>query len=161
MRDQLAAVDDHDLVRELGHLAKHVARDEDRPAPAGERAQEVSQPADPFGIKTVRRLVQHQQLGLTEQSGGHAQALSHAKRITADLALRRTRQLDLGQNLIGTRLRDPGRRSEDSEVATPAARRVVVGGLEHRADGSQRRSELAVAASGKGRMSARRQCEAE
>ena len=43
--DELAAVDDHDAVDGLRDLGEHVARDEDRPAFGGERAQEVAQPA--------------------------------------------------------------------------------------------------------------------
>ena len=138
-----------------------MAGDEDSPTAAGERTQEVPQPADPLGIEAVRRLVQHQQLGLAEQSGGDAQALSHAERIATDFASCRIRQLHFGENLVETRRRDPGRRCEDSQVVPPAACGVVVRRLEHCADGSKRRSELAVLPSVDGRPPARRQGEAE
>src|SRR5262245_2857855 len=71
--DQLAAVDDHDLVRELGDLREHVARDQHRPAACGERAQELAQPADPFRIEPVRRLVEHEQPRPTQERPGDAQ----------------------------------------------------------------------------------------
>ena len=57
-----AAMDDHDLVDGLRDLGEHVARDEDRPALARERAEEVAQPADALRIEAVRRLVEHEHL---------------------------------------------------------------------------------------------------
>jgi hypothetical protein len=91
VRDQLSAVDDHDLVAQLGDLCEHVARDEHGSAAVGEGAQEVPQPPNPLGIEPVRGLVEHEQLGLAEQSGGHAQALPHPERVAADPAPGRIR----------------------------------------------------------------------
>ena len=70
-------MDDQDLVDELLNLREHVAGDEHRLALGGERTQEVTQPADPFGVEAVRGLVQDQDLGVAEQRARDAQALAH------------------------------------------------------------------------------------
>ena len=61
-----AAVDDHDLVRDLLDLGEHVAGDEDRLPACRERAEKVAQPADPFRVEPVRGLVEHEQLRIAE-----------------------------------------------------------------------------------------------
>src|SRR5437763_4689919 len=112
--DELAAVDDHDLVGELGHLGQHVARDEDGPAALRERAEEVPQPANAFRIDPVGGLVEDEQLGLAEQRGGNAETLPNTERVASDPALDRPRQLDVGENAIDALPRDPGRCRKDS-----------------------------------------------
>jgi hypothetical protein len=118
-------VDDHDLVRELGDLREHVARDQHGSAARGERAEELAQPPDPLGIEPVCRLVEHQQPRPAQQRAGDAQPLAHAERVAADPAAGRSRELDLLEHLVHARRRDPGRRREHAQVVPPRA-----GGME-------------------------------
>ena len=89
--DQPAAVDDHDAVDRLRDLGEHVARDEDRAALGGERAQEVAQPPDPGRVEAVRRLVEHEHLRVAEQRRREAEALPHPERVALDAPLRAPR----------------------------------------------------------------------
>ena len=100
MRDQPPSVDDRNLVGEPRHLREHVAGDEHGAAGTGERAQEVTQPANPLRVETVRRLVEHEQARRAEERGGHAQTLAHGERVGADPAALGAGQLDVREHLL-------------------------------------------------------------
>jgi hypothetical protein len=96
------------LIDRLRDLRQHVARDQHRAPPGGERAQEVAQPAHALGIEAVGRLVQDQQLGVAQQRRRKAQPLAHAQRVALHAAPCGVGQLDQPQHLIGARVGQPG-----------------------------------------------------
>ena len=61
--DELAVVDDHNLVDGLSDLGEDMARDQDGPLPGCEGAEEVAQPAYASGVESVGRFVEDQQFG--------------------------------------------------------------------------------------------------
>ena len=85
--DQLATADDDEVVGHQRDLGEQVAADEDRAALAGEGDEDVADPAHAFGIEAVGRLVEDQRVRVTEQHAGESEALAHAERVAADLAL--------------------------------------------------------------------------
>ena len=124
-RDELAAVDDHDLVGDLLELGEDVARDQDRAAlgPPG-RPQEVAEPADACRVEPVGGLVEHEHLGVAEQRRGQAEPLPHPERVAAGAPPRGSLQLDELEHLL-----DPGRGipaavGEHAQVVTARAARV-------------------------------------
>ncbi len=131
-------MDDHHVVDGLCDLREHVARDEDRPALGRERAEEVAKPPDALRIEPIRRLVEHEHLGIAEQRGGEAEPLPHPERVALHAAPARLRQLDELEHLVDPRPRDAAGEGEDTEVVAPGSTRVRVEGLEERADLSHR-----------------------
>ena len=67
---------------------------------AAMRAQQVAQPADAGRVESVGRLVQHQDLRVTQQRGRKPEALAHAHRVLADAAVGGVGQLDEPQHLL-------------------------------------------------------------
>ena len=82
--DELAAPNDDDVVGSLLHLAHEVAREQDRPAFGGEPLQEAANPADTLGVEPVHRLIEDQDLRVSQERGGDAEALVHAQREPAN-----------------------------------------------------------------------------
>ena len=115
LRHEPPAVDDDDLVRRLCDLGENVTRDEHGSPLGGLRAQEVPDPADPFGVEPVRGLVEHEDVRVAEESGGEREALSHAERVRADPPAGELGQADQLQSLVGPR--------SGSEAARASTRR--------------------------------------
>jgi len=75
--DACTPADDHHLVDRLLDLGQQVAGHQHGATGAGEGLQERPQPGDALGIHAVGRLVEHQNLRITEQGGGQGQPLPH------------------------------------------------------------------------------------
>jgi hypothetical protein len=117
--DELPTVDDHDIVDRLRHLREDVARDENPPAFPGERAEEVTEPADSLRVEAVRRLVEHEHLRIAEKSAGEPQSLAHAERVALHAPASRRAHVDHREDLVDAPPRDaPGER-EHSQVVAP------------------------------------------
>src|SRR5215469_10072495 len=86
---ELSRVDDHHVVGGLGHLAEHVAGDNDGAALVGQGAQQPAQPGDAGGVEAVGRLVEQENLRVAEEGRGQAQALAHAEREPPHPSVRR------------------------------------------------------------------------
>ena len=97
VRDQPTAADHDQVVGGLLQLAHEVARDEDRPALGGERAQEASDPHDALGVEAVDRLVEHQHRRVAEQRGGDAEPLPPSRARTRRCAGRRRPRVRRGR----------------------------------------------------------------
>ena len=80
VRDQPPASDHDEVVGGEGHLAHQMARDEDRAALRGERAQKVSDPSDPLRIEPVDGLVEQHHPRVAKQRAGDPQPLAHSQR---------------------------------------------------------------------------------
>ena len=121
-----------------------MARDEDGLPRRCERTKEIAQPPDPLGIQPVRGLIENEQLRISEQRTGNAQALPHAERIAADRALGDIRNSDETQHLVDATSRNAGGGGENAQVISTAAFAVIVRRLEHGAHTTHRRVELAI-----------------
>jgi len=62
-----------------GHLAHQVAGDEHCPALCGQVPEQVADPGNALGVQTIDRLVENQRLGIAQESGSQAEALTHAE----------------------------------------------------------------------------------
>jgi hypothetical protein len=140
-------VDDHDLVDHLRHLRQVVAGDEHRLALGGEPPKEVAQPSHALGIEAVCRLVEDEQLGIAEQRGRQAQALTHAKRIALHTATRRRTHIDESEHLLHPAWRYMRDRRQHPQVIQPCPSGMQIGRVEHRADASGRPLQFGVRAS--------------
>ena len=156
-----AAVDDQHAVDRLRDLGEHVARDEDRAPARRERAQEVAQPAHPLGVEPVRRLVEHEQLGIAQQRRGQPEPLPHSERVALHAPVLRRVELDQPQHLVDPRVGNPGRAGERAQVVAAGTAGVEVGRLEHRADAQRRPLQPRVRLAEHERAPARRLREAE
>jgi hypothetical protein len=79
-RDRPAGLDDGDVVRHPLHLVEDVRRDEDRASLLLDEVADHRAELEHAGrVEAVRRLVEHQQLGVVEQGTRHAEALAHAQ----------------------------------------------------------------------------------
>ena len=112
LRHQAAVVDDHDRVDRLRHLGEDVTRHEHRLAVGGERAQEVAQPAHALRVEAVRRLVEHEELGVAEQRRREREPLPHAERVGLHTAAPRRLELDEAEHLVDARRADARRRGQ-------------------------------------------------
>jgi hypothetical protein len=144
VRDEPAAVDDHDVVCELLHLAEDMAGDEDRPAGGRERPQEIAEPTDPLRVETVRGLVEDEEPRSPEQRPRDAQPLPHPERVRADGARGHRSELDAVEHRVDPRVGNACRRREHPQMVPPGALRVKVRRLEHRADRANRIPRQAV-----------------
>ena len=118
----------------------------------GERAEEVTEPADPLRVETVRRLVQHEHLGVAEERGREAESLAHPERVALHAPASRRAHVHEREHLVDARPRDTaGERKHPQVVATRPAR-MCVEGLEQHTDAPDRVLELADRA-GRGRLS--------
>ena len=94
-------MDDHDLVDGLRNLREHVTRDQDRPPLARERAEEIAEPADALRIEAVCGLIEHEHLGIAQESRGEAEPLPHAERVALHAPPAGASQLDEVEHLVG------------------------------------------------------------
>ena len=77
LREHSALVDDDDLLAEEAHLREDVAGEQDRALPL-ETADQVSDLGHLLGVETDRRLVEDQDLGISEERLCEADALAVA-----------------------------------------------------------------------------------
>ena len=105
--DQPAPADDDEVVGHQRDLRQQVAADEHGASLAGQVDEDVADPADALGVEPVGRLVEDHRVRIAEQHTGQPEALAHAERVAADLALGDLGQPDEGQHLVD---RAPARR---------------------------------------------------
>src|SRR5205809_1145465 len=79
--DDPTSVDHRHPVADLLDLGHEMAGQQHGSPARPELANERPHLADPGRIKAVRRLVEHDQLRVLQQCGGHAEALLHAQRV--------------------------------------------------------------------------------
>ena len=161
LHNEPPAVDDQHLVDRLCDLCQHMARDQHRTPPRGERAQEVTQPAHALGVKAVGRLVQHQQLGIAKQRRCKPQPLAHAERVALHATSGGVLQFHQRQHLVGARVGQAGSKAECAQMVAARAARVEVSGLEHRADPQRRLLQLRIELVEHERAATRRHRQAE
>ena len=136
--DEAAVGDDHDVVDCLGDFSQEVARDEDRAAVVGEVAQELPQPVDSFGVESVGRLVEDQNVGFAQERTREGEALTHSEREGLDTTTAGVGEADLGKDGVDARERQSGRDGEHAQVIAGSAAGMEGVGLEHRADPAER-----------------------
>ena len=81
-------------------LAQDMAGEQDGAALAGQRAQEVAEPADGLGIEAVGGLVEDEQARVADQGAGEAEALADPERVAAVPPVGGPGQLDKLQELV-------------------------------------------------------------
>jgi hypothetical protein len=148
VHDEPAGIDHHDLVDRLRDLGEHVAGEQDSTALRGERTQEVTQPAHALRVQAVRRLVQNQDLGVTDQGTGETQALLHSEREASGPPIRRRTEVDELQEVVDATTRDAGFCRQDAEMVACGSGRVCGRRLEQRTDLAQRVPQVPVGPSG-------------
>src|SRR5487761_2405842 len=159
--DEAASSDDDDLVRGDRHLAHQVRAHEDGAALVGQRAEELTDPPDPFGVEAVHRFVEQENGGVTEQRGGDAEALAHAQGELTDLLVRDrgdTRELE---NLLHARRGDRVGGGERAQVVASGASRVDRLGVQERSHLVQGRAQVRVGPPVDGRRALGRTVQAE
>ena len=136
-------VDDGDRVAGALDLVKQVRGQHDGPALVGQAGDHRPHLVHARRVEPVHRLVQDEQLGVSEQARGHAQALAHAHRVRGDLVVGALGEADPGQ-----RRRDPpgrvaaARRGQQAQVLPPGQVVVEAGLVDDRADPGQRLAAL-------------------
>lgn len=107
---QLAAVDDHDVVAGPLQLAEEVGGDQDGDAEVGvDAADQAEHLVAPDRVEAVGRLVEEDQLGVVDESLGQLDALLHARGVAADGAVALLVEPDVAQG-VGGALPGRGRR---------------------------------------------------
>jgi hypothetical protein len=134
--DAASVGNDDDIVNGLLDLGEHVARDEDRLALRREVAQELAQPTDPFGVQAVGRLVEQQDLRVTQQGCGERETLAHAHRVATGALPSGGRDADEFEQLIDPLGRDAAGRGEHPQVVAAAPTRVEAARFERCPDGA-------------------------
>nr|AWS27355.1 FunJ4 [Streptosporangium sp. KD35] len=142
--DQPAPPDDEHVVNGLGHLAHQMAGQQHRPAFRGERAHQVTRPADALGVQSVHRLVQENDAGITQQRRRDAQPLPHTERETPDALVRHVLQPHLLQQRHDPGGADAVAAGQAGELVERGAARVHRTGVEQRAHLVQRPADLRV-----------------
>jgi hypothetical protein len=133
-----------------------VARDENGAALRGERPQEGAQPADARRIQPIRRLVEDQQLRVSEERRRKPEALAHPERVGPDASPGHPAELDQLEHLLDPAERQAGRERERSQVVATAAAGMEVARLQDGTDELDRLLQLAVAAAEDERLPSRR-----
>jgi len=104
-------------------------------AAVGVVAQQATHPADAGRVKAVGRLVQDQDLRLTDQRGRDAQPLAHAEGVVADPPGRLLRrQADQLQHLLDASVREPHEPLGDGQDLSAGAPGVLRGRIQTYAD---------------------------
>ena len=143
--DEAAAADDDEPIGGHGHLAHQVAGDEDGTTLGGERAQQLADPLDAFGVETVDRLVEQQRCRVAEQRGGDAEPLAHPEREPAGAAVGDVGEADEVEDLVDPPTVDVVRIGQPAQVVPSAASRMHRLGLEQGADVAEREAQVPVA----------------
>jgi len=134
--------DDDELVNGLFHFGERVTGHQNGPAAAREGLQERPQPGDTFGVQAVGRLVQHEDLRVTDQRGGQREPLLHAEREPTGLACTGVPEPDELEHLLDATVRGADGGRVDAKVVAGAALGVEVLRLQHGADHAGRVAEL-------------------
>ena len=127
-----------------GHFAHQVGGDKDRTTLAGQRLEQVADPADPLGVKPVDRLVQDDGPRITEQRSGDAEPLAHPEREPTGAFAGYLLQADRLDHLNHPGLRQPTGLGQRQQVVVRRPAGVDRLGLEQRTHLLQRSGVLAV-----------------
>ena len=119
LREQPAAVEQHDVLRQRLDLVQHVARHDDRSArraPSSRRS--VDHLAPPDGIEPGHRLVEHDELGVVRDRLRDLGALAHALAVAARAPVARVAEVDALQRARRARARvaragEPGQAQQE------------------------------------------------
>jgi hypothetical protein len=111
-----------------------MAGDKDGAPTTSETLQEGAKPHDAFGVEPVGRLVEHQNLRITEESGRQREPLPHTHRETARGPISRVPQPDKLQHLVSPLIRHTDRGRVHPQVVTRGPLRMKTLGLEHSPD---------------------------
>jgi hypothetical protein len=142
---QQAALPDHDdVVGGQGHLGHEVAGDEHGPSLGGQGPHQGADPHDPFGIETVHRFVENQQLRVSQEGDADPEPLAHAHGELAGPPVGHAGQPDHAEDLVDPAAPDAValRHAQQMVVGRPAV--VDGGGLQHRAHLEQRAPQRGV-----------------
>ena len=120
-------MNDHSVVSELGDLAEHVAGDQDGAPGVGPFPEQATQPGHALRVEAVGRLVENEDLRVTQERGGQAEALTHAQRVTAHPPDSVGGQADLIEHIVHSGLRNAGSGGEDAERIAGATAGMVIG----------------------------------
>ena len=145
---QAAAAEDDEVVGEGRGLAHQMAGDQDRAALLGQSAQQRADPDDTLGVEAVGGLVEHDDLGVTEDCGGDAEPLPHAQGVRLHPAPRRRREACFLQYLVDAAERDAVRRRQGPQMVTAGAGAVRGLRVEQGAHVAQGFGERGVGAAG-------------
>ena len=128
-------VDDRHRIAGAFHLVQQVRRQHDRSPLLDQAPDHLPHLVHPGRVEPVHRLVQDQELRVTEQARGHPQALAHAHRVTRHFVAGSAGQADPGQRRRdpAVRVAAPGR-GQQAEVLLPGQVRVEARLVDDRAD---------------------------
>ena len=87
LADDLAPVDDGHRVTGPLDLVEEMGREHDGATLGHEGQDHVAHVLHPGRVEAVHGLVEDEQLGVTEEAGGHAEALAHAHRVLRHLVV--------------------------------------------------------------------------
>src|SRR5436305_1050059 len=132
--DEAAAADHDDLLGRQRHLAHQVRRDEDRAPFCSEALEQVANPVDALGVKTVHGLVEDQRRGVAEQRARDAEALAHSERELPHALACDVVQPDEVDQLVDAATWNPMRLREREQMVRGRTPGVNGAGLEERAD---------------------------
>jgi hypothetical protein len=140
LHDELPAREHRDVVADELGLGKQVAREDDGAPASAEIADQLPHLDDARGVESVRRLVEEDQLGVSEKRARDPEALLHPERVSGELAVRALPEVDEVEQPVNV-----GRRAvaadplEVPQVRAPREVRIEGRRLDHRADLPQRR----------------------
>ena len=98
----MAAIDDDEVVADALDFAEQVGGHDDGDAELAARApHEVEHLVAARGVEAVRRLVEQHHAGVVDERLGELDALLHARRVAADLAVALLEQADVPQRFGG------------------------------------------------------------
>ena len=132
------------MIGGLSHLAHEVRGDEDGTALGGQAAAGLPDPDDSFGVQAVDGLVEEEDLGVAQESGGHAEALAHAQGESFDALLGHGGQAGQFQNLIDPSGGDGVGDGQLGQMGACRSRPVQALGIQQGADLPQRGGQEAV-----------------
>ena len=118
--------------------------DENGPALLGERAQEVTKPADPLRVEAVRRLVQNEHLRVAEKSCRETESLAHAEGVALHAPAGRRAHVHQSEDLVDARPRDAPAHREHPQVVPTRASRMRIERLQQHADSPDGVVELGI-----------------
>ena len=121
-----------------------MARHQHGSALVGQHTEQLTHPAHPRRVQSVRRLVQHHDSGVAEQGGGEPETLTHAERIAADPAIGRAGEPGDIEQRTDASLVEASGAGDHAQMVTAGARWVEPGRLEHATHLAARRGQLAI-----------------
>src|SRR5690554_4707449 len=106
-----------------------MARDEHGTPLVGQVTQELAEPDDALGVKSVGGLVEDKHLRVAQEGGGQSQALAHAEGESAHTPLGCVGQSDDGEDLVAALVVGTNLRRVDPQVVARGASGMKAGGL--------------------------------